>query len=326
MFETYKFSCGGGALCVVLMMVGCNNDDVPEWDPDGMEAGETGIPTPVGCWELEGDELVDPTLFQCVGEAEGELKFFACKALGGCTGSVAGVCNYANAAEWTVDSVTAGPYPFPPTPPNTEPNSRVCCETATALGDAQDACAIDCARAACTEALDALKFELADHLANPEFGCGVDPCKSRVETGLTLWINHLEANYDECVNKALDNLPFVFPNPDVEAGLGALACARLQINCVLDDETEPYDLNQTCATSENEPLEVLTPVRIRAYSPTKTNADGLEARRMIAVDSEAVSMVSRESAESVSLRLRARRRAATRAALRRSLLGLPGSV
>jgi hypothetical protein len=49
-----------------------------------------------------------------------------------------------------------------------------------------------------------------------------------------------------------ENDLFHFPNPDVDAGAGAIACGTLDIDCTLD-ETDPYDLETTCSTSENQP-------------------------------------------------------------------------
>ncbi len=105
------------ALSVLALTGACKNDDVADWEPGN--AGETGgAMAPEGCWEPDGAALTTPTSFQCVGEGVGELNFLKCEDfIDGCTGSIAGVCDFENVDDWTVDSAQAGPYSFPPTPP-----------------------------------------------------------------------------------------------------------------------------------------------------------------------------------------------------------------
>lgn len=91
-------------------------------------------------------------------------------------------------------------------------------------------------------------------MASPPLGCKEETaCFERVVTGLETWIAFLETHYDDCVTSVLIDVPFNFPNPDVDPGPGAIACGMLDIDCALDEETDPTDLEETCSTSENEP-------------------------------------------------------------------------
>lgn len=249
----------------------CNNEDVPEWEPtasgdtnggaDGAN-GADGAPgadetadgsddgVPVLCWP--DHEPTDPTLFQCVGEGAGELRSIQCKQLGGCEPAIAGVCDFDNVEDWMFDAPTLA-LQFPPDAPQAEPNAQACCESTANAYQTRDGCLSDCARAGCNRALAELQARLADHMANPPFGCGSGDCYDRVVTGLETWIAYLETHYDDCVHKTLRGELFSFPNPDVDAGAGAIACGVLDIDCTLDAETDPYDLEETCSTSENEP-------------------------------------------------------------------------
>ncbi|PRQ02915.1 hypothetical protein ENSA5_18530 [Enhygromyxa salina] len=84
--------------------------------------------------------------------------------------------------------------------------------------------------------------------------CGAG-CIGRTQDSLQTWIDYLEVNFDTCVEASLSGQPFVLPTPPmVEAQSGALTCGRLTLDCTLDEETDPYDLEQTCSTSLNEPL------------------------------------------------------------------------
>lgn len=254
----------------VVLTAACNNEDVPEWEPtatggmadgdsgaDGAdetaEGGDDGAP-PVACWPQH--EPTNPTLFQCVGEAVGQLDFIQCGKLLGCEAALAGVCNFGDVGDWTVQpNEPASPKPFPPEPPETDPNARACCEANANSDQTREDCLSDCARAGCNEALSGLQAKLADHIENPPFGCDED-CSKRVVTGLETWISYLETHYDNCVSAVISDGLFYFPNPNVDAGPGAIACGTLNIDCTLDAETDPQDLEETCSTSENEPQAV----------------------------------------------------------------------
>jgi hypothetical protein len=259
----------GGVCAAVIVAIltteACNNEDVPEVEPtigtggngdddaDGDGADETALPPVAACWPEH--EPTNPTLFQCVGEAVGQLDFIQCGQLLGCETSIAGICDFNDVDDWTVEpDGPADPIPFPPEPPATDPNAQACCESNANAAQTREGCLSDCARAGCNKAIADLETALANHIANPPIGCGgTTDCFERVVTGLETWIAFLDTHYEDCVASVLIDVPFNFPNPDVDAGPGAIACGMLEIDCTLDEEADPYDLEQTCSTSENEP-------------------------------------------------------------------------
>ncbi|MFV8750322.1 hypothetical protein ACNOYE_07210 [Nannocystaceae bacterium ST9] len=257
-----------GAALAMTLLTACNNEDLPDgWEPTvgdtvgdeiGDESGDesdTG-PEPVSCWEPDGYQPEDPNLFQCVGEGEGVFQYIKCGQLLGCTAEIAGECNFQALDNWESAPIGVGPFMFPPEPPETEPDARACCETNSSTQQVVDGCEADCARGACNIALAELNDALDSHINSPPGGCGENTaCFDRVVEGLTTWINYLESNYDDCVDSVRKGVSFIFPNPDVDSGPGALACASLEASCTIDENEGPFDLEQACVTSENEPQE-----------------------------------------------------------------------
>lgn len=177
-----------------------------------------------------------------------------CEKSGGCDVSPIGDCDYGDPGDWSVKTVLAGPFEFPPTEPE-DVNSQACCADNSDLEQLEKGCRQDCRRAACNEAIAALEQALANHMSNPQFGCDsvwFPECYNRVVDGLNHWIKEMRADYDICTKAAeLGDTFSLSNNTEIEAGSGALACGKLQLGCELSDE--PYDLEESCSTSLNQP-------------------------------------------------------------------------
>lgn len=263
----------------LVLVVACNNESVTEGPEPTLGAtesesdSETGPPEEPACWTpgAEGYEPQDPTLFQCVGVGAGELEFFQCESLS-CEPDDAAACDFGNPGEWGVGSEPAGPFPFPPEPPETAPNAQACCESDATPEETMVGCEDDCARAACNEALAALEQAVLNVELNPPAFCGTE-CKERAKTSLQTWIDFLEAEFDSCVEAALRGVPFFLPTPDVDAGPGALTCGKLELGCTLDPETDAFDLEEECSTSLNEPL-TTSPLILECEIDGEVEVDG----------------------------------------------------
>jgi len=211
---------------VLATAAACNNSQVPDTQAtfgtggsssDGSSPDESGagtesdtMPDPQ-CWPEE--ELINPVLWQCEGVGEGVFTFLACDSLQGCS----------SPSEETVELS----IDFPTEDPDA-PNVRACCIENALPNALASACIDDCARAACSLALENLEDQLA---AGAPTGC-VLGCETRFTSSLTAWIDFLRANFDDCLTAAVEpDLTLIFPNADVEQALGAAFDAVLDIDC-----------------------------------------------------------------------------------------------
>ena len=260
----------------VLVTTACNNPDVPEVEPtlgtggtdDGGVDETGGQPTPACAPEVEPS---DPSLFQCVGAAQGSFARLECKKLAcdsAASVDLAGSCDFDDQADmaedWTVSTKDVD-IMFPPSggadessggepeecdTPTGECNAQACCESDATVPQLEQGCIADCGRAACNKALKELEDKLAD---GPPAGCPVVAmCVDNWTATLTTWIDFLTANFDVCVEMATNDNPddvMQFPNPNVEAEAGSGVCGRLHIQCELD---EPFDTEESCSDSLNE--------------------------------------------------------------------------
>lgn len=175
-----------------------------------------------------------------------------CGKLVGCDAEIAGECDFDSHGNWDVklspEDDPAIPFPLPPEPPETEPNAQACCENTATAEQTKDGCEADVARGACNRAIALMQAKIDEVKNNPPVGCDSN-CVERATKGLETWISDLEANFDDCVDKALDGQPIHLPNPDTESGTGALACGTLTIDFSLTEDA--VDLEESCSTSFN---------------------------------------------------------------------------
>jgi len=201
-------------------------------------ADETGVPPVEVCWPWSEETPEDTVLHECVGTAVGTLTWQEC------------AIPCPNAKSKAVQVL------FPEDPMMDPPEgwewggAQACCDANALDPEVDGGCVSDCARAACTRALDDL---IAKRAGDPPDGCGGN-CQERFEFTLDTWIAYLQEHYDDCLTiGTIPGATFGFPNPAQDWGLGAGENAILTIECALDEAIAHTEIGPDCTESLNPP-------------------------------------------------------------------------
>ena len=245
------------AACAALCMtaVACANEapeveatfgeteGVPGGDTDGGTEGDTDSPED---YCVQGDGSLDPAIsnpvrYQCNGNGGGVLRWEQC----GSSDPISLSCGINDQSNVNVV--------FPPGQDGDPTlNAQICCQPdlfSVVDGDniADQACIDDCARSACSEAIQMIQDQL-DGLATG-VGCN-QGCVDRSRAGLETWRDFLSENYGDCLNAArFPGLEMTLPNADIDLQVGAVYNGFLDLDCTV--AADAVETQISCAENFN---------------------------------------------------------------------------